>query len=296
MILRQLIHTQRGLTLPELLMALVTSGILLGAMVSSFISQQKTYAMQEQASEMTLSARAALDMIIRDIRTTGYGVPTSGLEQWIDWVYDGEGTLIQFTEPIHIMQQENEADTLMLVGCFDAPIARLQADADVGDDRLYLRYDRRTTAFNPTQRKIFYLGRNENGIVTDTPSQSRRRSSIGIDTDPETPGNQGVDWHYSGGEDILELLKVVTYAIKIDHVNYEAPTPILTRDENMGGGAQPVAEHVEDLRITRNGDTLTVALTVRTATPAPHYTHPAVGDGYRRLTLTSAVDPRGVQL
>ena len=71
MILRQLIHKQRGLTLPELLMALVTSGIILGAMVSSFISQQKIYASQEQASEMTLSARAALDMIIRDIRTTG---------------------------------------------------------------------------------------------------------------------------------------------------------------------------------------------------------------------------------
>ena len=294
MILRQLIHTQRGLTLPELLMALVASGILLGAMVSSFISQQKTYALQEQASERTLSLRASLDMIIRDIRTTGYGVPASGLEQWIDWVYDEEGNLIRFTEPIRITQRENEADTLMLVGCFDAPIARLRTDADVGDNRLHLRYDRSTNAFNPTKRKIFYLGRNENGIVTETPSSSRRRSSIRIDTDPETPGNQGLDWRYRGGEDILELLKVITYAIKVDDVNYEMPTPVLTRDENTGGGAQPLAEHVEDLRITRNGETLAVTLTVRTATPDPNYTHPTEGDGYRRLTLTSEVKPRGV--
>jgi type II secretory pathway pseudopilin PulG len=276
-------------------MALVTSGILLGAVVSSFISQQHTYSRQEQASEMTLSARAALDMIIRDIRTTGYGVPASGLEEWIDWVSDREGNRLRFTEPIRITQRENEADTLMLVGCFDAPIARLRADAEVGDDRLNLRYDRGTQAFNTTKRKIFYLGRNENGIVTKTASQARRRRSIRIDTDPATPGNQGVDWSYRGGDDILELLKVITYAIKVDNVNYEIPTPILTRDENTGGGAQPLAEHVEDLRITRNGDTLIVALTVQTAQPEPNYTHPTEGDGYRRLTLTSAVKPRGVE-
>ncbi|MDH3603605.1 MAG: hypothetical protein OEU26_28670, partial [Candidatus Tectomicrobia bacterium] len=91
-----------------------------------------------------------------------------------------------------------------------------------------------------------------------------------------------------------ELLKVITYAIKVDDVNYEMPTPVLTRDENTGGGAQPLAEHVEDLRITRNGETLAVTLTVRTATPDPNYTHPTEGDGYRRLTLTSKVKPRGV--
>jgi hypothetical protein len=277
-------------------MALVTSGILLSAMVSSFISQQKLYILQEQASEMTLRGRAALDMIIRDIRTTGYGVPTSGLEQWIDWVYDRDGNLIRFTEPIRITQRENEADTLMLLGCFDAPIARLRANADVGDNRLHLRYDRSTQAFNPTKRKIFYLGRSENGLVTAAPSGSRSRSSIRIDTNLQTPGSQGVDYRYRGGKDILELLKVVTYAIKIDQVNYETPAPILTRDENTGGGAQPLAEYIEDLRITRNGNTLTVTLTVRAATPDPNYTHPTRGDGYRRLTLTSAVKPRGVQL
>jgi len=60
--------------------------------------------------------------------------------------------------------------------------------------------------------------------------------------------------------------------------------------------AQPLAEHIEDLRFTRDGNMLTVTLTARTPTPDPHYTHPHAQDGYRRLTLTSTVRLRGLPL
>ncbi len=289
-------HTEQGLTLTELLMALVTSGILLSAMVSSFISQQQTYKIQEQKSEATLIGRAALDMIARDIRLSGYGVPTSNLDQWIDWVYDENGNRMEFTEPIHLTQRDNAPDILILIGCFDAPIARLRRETAVGDETLSLRYYNRNQTFNTTKRKTFYLGRNEHGTVTTAPKRARKRSGITIDTDPTVPANQGLEWAYRKGTEMLELLKVVTYAIKIDKVNYDRPTPILTRNENTGGGAQPLAEQVEGLKVIRNAATLTVTLTVRTAQSDPRYRHPTKGDGYRRLTFTSQVTPRGFQL
>jgi hypothetical protein len=64
---------------------------------------------------------------------------------------------------------------------------------------------------------------------------------------------------------------------------------VLKRDENTGGGAQPLAEYIETLNLTRDAHTVTISLTARTPEPDPAYRHPTAHDGYRRLTLASTV-------
>jgi type IV pilus assembly protein PilW len=71
-------NRERGFTLVELLIAMALAGIVLGALGSSFISQQKAYDVQEQISEMVQTTRAAMDMMTREVKMAGYDPsPTS---------------------------------------------------------------------------------------------------------------------------------------------------------------------------------------------------------------------------
>jgi prepilin-type N-terminal cleavage/methylation domain-containing protein len=61
----------RGFTLIELMIALVISAILVGGTHSIFITQQRTYVLQDQVVGTQQDARAALTIMARDIRMTG---------------------------------------------------------------------------------------------------------------------------------------------------------------------------------------------------------------------------------
>jgi type IV pilus assembly protein PilW len=63
---------KKGFTLVELLVAMAITGIVAGAIYTAFQSQQKSYLIQEQVAEMQQNLRAAMDIMVRDIRMAGY--------------------------------------------------------------------------------------------------------------------------------------------------------------------------------------------------------------------------------
>jgi type IV pilus assembly protein PilW len=65
----------KGLTLVELLIAMALSGVVLGAISSTFLMQSRMHRVQEQVNEMTQSTRAAMDMMTREVRMAGYRTP-----------------------------------------------------------------------------------------------------------------------------------------------------------------------------------------------------------------------------
>jgi prepilin-type N-terminal cleavage/methylation domain-containing protein len=65
------IHDNWGVTLIELMIALVISAILVGGTYSIFITQQRTYVLQDQVVGVQQDARAALTIMARDIRMAG---------------------------------------------------------------------------------------------------------------------------------------------------------------------------------------------------------------------------------
>ncbi|MCX5882294.1 MAG: prepilin-type N-terminal cleavage/methylation domain-containing protein, partial [Deltaproteobacteria bacterium] len=75
------VNTSRGLTLIELMIALSIGMIILGALTSTFILQRKAYNTQEQVIEMTQTARAAMDMIGREVRMAGYFNPANPMQR-----------------------------------------------------------------------------------------------------------------------------------------------------------------------------------------------------------------------
>ena len=69
-----------GFTLVELLIAMVMALVVTTSIAGVFISQRKTFATQEQVSEMVQTARAAMDMITREVRMAGYD-PTGTMQR-----------------------------------------------------------------------------------------------------------------------------------------------------------------------------------------------------------------------
>jgi type IV pilus assembly protein PilW len=65
-------NNSKGFTLVELLIAMAITGIVAGAIFTAFQSQQKSYLIQDQVAEMQRNIRAAMDIMIRDIRMAGY--------------------------------------------------------------------------------------------------------------------------------------------------------------------------------------------------------------------------------
>jgi type IV pilus assembly protein PilW len=63
---------KKGITLIELLIALVIAAITLAGIYRVFISQTKTYAIQDHVVEVQQSVRGAMDIILRDLRMTGF--------------------------------------------------------------------------------------------------------------------------------------------------------------------------------------------------------------------------------
>lgn len=75
------VKTSRGLTLIELMLALSIGMIVLGALTAMFVLQRKAYSNQEQIIEMTQIARAAMDMIGREARMSGYFNPANPMQR-----------------------------------------------------------------------------------------------------------------------------------------------------------------------------------------------------------------------
>ena len=63
---------QRGLTLVELMIAMLLGLFLIGGLLQIFISSQQTYRMQEALSRLQENGRFAIDFMTRDIRLAGF--------------------------------------------------------------------------------------------------------------------------------------------------------------------------------------------------------------------------------
>ena len=66
------LSNKHGFTIIELLIALAISGIVSAALITTFLSQQKSYVVQENVAEMQQNLRGGMEMMTREIRLAGY--------------------------------------------------------------------------------------------------------------------------------------------------------------------------------------------------------------------------------
>jgi prepilin-type N-terminal cleavage/methylation domain-containing protein len=257
---------KRGVTLIELLIALVLSSILTAALYRVFIGQHKTYTVQDQVADMQQNARIAIGQMTREIRMAGYGGNLLAVF----------GNINGFTD---IITPANNSITFLLAD----QVGALKQTTTKGLNQLKVT---NASVFNTDKKKFLCLNGLNNyliqSIVTDTITLTTSLSEDHVINEP------------------VYLVKAITYSLGLS-----GGKTVLRINENTGGGAQPVAENIESLEFTyfdANGSVtlnppdirmVKATVTARTSMLDPQLKGE---DGYRRRTLSSYIKVRNMGL
>jgi type II secretory pathway pseudopilin PulG len=222
-----------GVTLTELLVAILVMSLAMTGAIGFFISHKRVITEQDLSATLAANLRVAMEKLSYDLRGAGYWVPST-LTGWFPWVPG-------FIANPMITQGAGGApattaggpDTLYVARCTPQPVALLSANAAVSDTSLTLNS---TTALDATNRRFIFIGDSEPAQI-----QSVTGTTITIDTNPATAGNQGLAKAYVTGAPICRV-DVVTWSV-------DTTKSTLNRNDNQGGGAQPVVDGITNLQI-----------------------------------------------
>jgi len=257
---------KNGLTLIELLIALVLSSILIAGLYQIFISQQKTYMVQDQVADMQQNIRVAIDQMTREIRMAGYGGDMLAIF----------GNINGFTS---IITPADDSITILLAD----QVGVLKQNAIKNTNQLKVT---NASIFNTDKKKYLCLNGLNNfliqSVITDTITLTTSLTEDHLINEP------------------VYIIKAITYSLGLS-----GGKTVLRRNENTGGGGQPLAENIESLQFSyfdANGNVTSnppdilmvrVAVTSKTNRSDPEYKG---GDGYRRRTLSSHIQVRNIGL
>jgi prepilin-type N-terminal cleavage/methylation domain-containing protein len=262
----------KGVTLIELLIALVISAIIIAGIYRTFIQQQKSYATQDQVADMQQNVRVAINRMMREIRMAGFGnvqgvLPVTFL-----------GTRI-YPNVINI-DLPNLGELTIVSAIGGNAILTAQPGGPLASNQIQVSA---LAEFDTNDRKYISIGGLESHFITaiDVPNRV-----LTLNTDV---GN----FYQIGGPNPTLVYAIRGISYQIDG---SSGKPILRRDENIGGGFQPVADNIEAIEfrnpdgstpLNPNSMSLQVAVTARTDRPDPELQK--AGDGYRRRQFTSII-------
>lgn len=120
--------SQKGLTLIELMIAMLLGVFLIGGILQIFISTKQSYRMQENLSRLQENGRFAMDFIARDMRMTGYWgcLNPSAVDVDIAGTNDNNAAADADTladDDANADSITDDTDTITLRGAFSQPLA-----------------------------------------------------------------------------------------------------------------------------------------------------------------------------
>lgn len=287
-----------GFTLIEILVALLITSILVTAIYHFFIGQHHAYTVQDQVIEMEQNARAAMDLIRRDLRMAGYHamgddlinnlsdfvpssfIPTNPVTVNLDAnpkISEGSGTDPDVITFLSVLPTSNNPTTLSTA-------------ISPGSNQITLNLTSTQTDDQYNVGDMIHIGTSSEYVTITVISGS----TLTIDTNPADAGSsQGIAQNYAAGTPIGEIY-VVSYAVFNDdndplYYKHDPGHPILKRKAN-GGGFQPVAENITDMQLRHLGSgEIEVTLSSRTDRADHKF---QTNGGYRTYTTSAHVKVR----
>lgn len=286
---------KRGVTLIELLIALVISAILVAGIYRVFISTQRTYTVQDQVVEMQQNLRAAVNKMMREIRMVNFGRIVSFDPKSRTYVT----RLLPIDLPGPPPQQfttvlTTTPDEITIIGGFeqittwtDEPIT--VTGFDPGIPSITLSHSK--TEFDSANSRYISIGGEESFKVEDKVEdredkvEDRTERTLKLD---RVPSSNPI------GHFIFKI-HVIRYYVDRDR--------ILRRDAFTGTRNQPLADNIESLRfqyftadgtptlIPNSTTSIQVTITARTKDPDPTYTSDG---GFRRREISSIIQLRNM--
>lgn len=145
----------RGFTLVELMISMAVGLIVLGAVYGLFNVQRKHLANQEQLAQLHQNARAAMDMMVREISMAGYNQTTNPVT--IVAVNRCTGTAMASNTPCAGITNA-AAGTIGFVGDINGNGSTTADSANPNENIVYDRYYSETSPAG-----VYSLGRTSNG-------------------------------------------------------------------------------------------------------------------------------------
>jgi prepilin-type N-terminal cleavage/methylation domain-containing protein len=278
------------MTLIELLVALVVSGILVGGVYRTFVSQQHTFTVQEQVVDMQQNVRLAINRMTRELRMTGFGRMDAAFFGKVAGKGGGKvhGTIENVITP------GGGGNSVTVVGGYQT-VTTLLADVPSGSNFIQVN---NATGMDLVKRLYISI----NGV------ESHQIQNIAGNQITFKAGEILNEDHFAG--EPIYLITAITYSHGIiGNPLRGIPGDPLLRDDNLGSGPQPVAENIDELQfryVMNTGETLDVVpaaryddirmiqvnLVARTDRTDPELAK--TGDGFRRRNLTSNIQLRNL--
>jgi len=270
---------ERGVTLIELLVALVISSFFLVATYQTFFRQQKVYTVQEQVADMQQNVRTSISRMMDELRMTGFGNVSMVLPATM-----GGRT---FANVVNADSPVTGAVTVVGALGGRATITGYPAKNQVVVDRL--SDDQGNALFDTGNRKYISVGGLESHTI------------FSIDTGTKTL-TVSPNLRYTPVLNQTQVfgIRAVTYqVVSVSGVS------TLERDENLGDGPQALADNIESVQFVyqdANGAVTATPANVRiiraSATARTKDYDPELkkggGDGYRRRQVVSNINLRNM--
>jgi prepilin-type N-terminal cleavage/methylation domain-containing protein len=270
---------KRGVTIIELLVALAISAILVAGIYRVFISTQRSYMVQDQVVEIQQSVRGAINKMMREIRMVNFGRVVSFDEpsnSFISNVLPVNGFATVLTA---------NSDNITIVGGFEQirnaagnPITVVSFNSSPPTITL----SNATNEFNGAANGYLSIGGEGSFIVQNQPVGNT--NILTLDRAPSNP--------------------VGHFVFKVQAVRYFVDNNrVLRRNENTGGGNQPLADNIESIQfqyfntsgaqtlIPNSTTSVQVTITARTKDPDPTYSSDG---GFRRRQIVSTIQLRNM--
>jgi type II secretory pathway pseudopilin PulG len=250
---------QRGITLVEILMALLLTSVVTGAIYTFYNSEQRAYQRQFEAQQRDQQLRFAMNTLIQELLEAGYHAAGSGLvnrlSEWVPGDFIAEVPLQVHLDanPKITLGDGNSPDmiTFLTVLPTDTGSALLTEPASGTVITLGLSESEIEKQFKPGD--LLCLGEGETyATVTGV-----NEHTLTLDTDPAVPGDQPLSKPYASGTSVGEI-SVVTYTVfngqnDPEYRRHTIGVPELKRKVNADG-FQPVAENISDMQLTLEED------------------------------------------
>ncbi|MBE0604044.1 MAG: PilW family protein [Deltaproteobacteria bacterium] len=250
-------HPEAGFTLIEVMAALAILAIAMTAVFATFTSQHQSFTTQRRVAEMQQNLRLAADVLVRDIRLAGYGLPVTTGTSADNVALPGSMNSHGITTIRALFPVDNTAgpDQVYILYLYDMdanqPPAELTADMIA------------TTGVAVDNTAGFVPGGGELVLVTDRVTADLFETTGGTATTlnfatASSPYNNATlhpklyQVGVTPGSPPTVAAKARFIRYFIDNVTYPDGSvhPTLMVDRLNGDAPQPVADDIEDLQLS----------------------------------------------
>lgn len=255
---------QNGYSLVELLVVIVISLIITGAIYSSYISQQRSFTAQDQVTELNSSSRISLNIIANDLREAGFGL-----------LGNGTFNINGFTQVLTFTDNTNAPDRITMIGAFRKAgtlCSNGNGNAISPDDTTLILVPPEGSEtlenINTTDKKNISIAGIRYEIVT---SGGGTDFKIQLQAPIDEPFPKFADSNGNGNCDDGEGVPVYL----IEDLTYQVAGTELQRVRRLNSvdpDIDVIAQNIEDLQFALlNNDTVRVNILASTARPDPNF-------------------------